>query len=108
MVRRAAHAAAVQEDLEGRTQVASARLQMHAVRIAVESLREDHSVEGSIEFDVDAHVRLLALHLQMLDLGAVVRGREGPWVVSTTVAAADTAAATTAAATQQTRRSVYW
>lgn len=89
--------------------MAGTRFQMHAVLIAVESLREDHPVEGSIEFDVDAHVRLLALHLQMLDLGAIVRGRQGPWVVSTTVAAADTAAATSpAAATQQTRRTVYW
>lgn len=107
MVRRAAHAAAIQEDLEGRTQMTGAGFQMHTVRVTVESLREDHSVEGSIEFDVDAHMRLLALHLQVLDLGAIVRGRQGPGVVSTTTAAA-TAAATTAAATQQTRRSVYW
>lgn len=107
VVSRAAHTAAVQEDLESCTKVTGTGLQMHTVRIAVESLREDHSVEGSIEFDVDAHMRLFALHLQVLDLGAIVRGRQGPRVVSTTAAAA-TAAATTAAATQQTRRSVYW
>lgn len=107
MVRRTAHPAAIQEDLEGRTQVTRAGFQMHTVLITVESLREDHSIEGSIEFDVDAHMRLLALHLQMLDLGAIVRGRQGPRVVST-AAATDTATATPAAATQQTRRSIYW
>lgn len=107
MVGRAAHTAAVQEDFKSGTQMSGSRFQMHTVRIAVKSLREDHSVEGSVEFDVYTHVRLLALHLQMLDLGTIVRARQGPWVVSTTAAAA-TAAATAAAATQQTRRSVYW
>lgn len=82
------------------------RLKMHAVRVTVESLREDHSVEGSIEFDVDAHMRLFALHLQVLDLGTIVVSGQGPGVVAATAAA--TAATTAAAATQQTRRTVYW
>lgn len=109
MVGRARHTAAVQEDLEGGAQVPSARLQMHAVRIAVETLGEDHAVERPVELDVDAHVRLFALHLQMLDLRAVVRGGQWPRVVSAaaTAAAPDQAAATSAA-TQQTRRTVYW
>lgn len=71
MVGRTGHAAAVEEDFECGTQVTGARLHVNTVRVAVEALREDHAVERPIELDVDAHVRLLALHLQMFDLRVV-------------------------------------
>jgi len=71
VIRRRAHAARVEEDLEGRAQVTGAWFEMHAMRIRVEALAEDHTVERPIEFDVHPHVRLLALHLQMLDLRGV-------------------------------------
>jgi len=77
VVRRGAHAARVEEDLEGRAQVAGAGFQVHAVRIRVEAFAEDHTVERPIELDVHAHVRLLALHLQMFDLRGV-RRRQRP------------------------------
>lgn len=63
MISRARHAAAVEEDLKGGTEMTGSGLHVHAVRVTVEAFREDHSVEGSIELDVDTHVRLLALHL---------------------------------------------
>lgn len=49
----------------------SSGLHVNAVRVTIEAFREDHSVEGPIELDVDAHVRFLALHLQMFDLRIV-------------------------------------
>lgn len=63
VIRRARHTAAVEEDLEGGTQVTSAWLHVNAVRVTVESLREDHAIEWTVELDVDTHVCLLALHL---------------------------------------------
>jgi len=53
--------------------VASTGLQVDTVRIRVEALAEDHTVERSIELDVYPHMRLLALHLQMLDLRSIWR-----------------------------------
>lgn len=63
VIGRRRHAAAVEEDLEGRTQMSGSWFQVDAVGIAVEPFGEDHAVEGSVEFDVDTHVCLLALHL---------------------------------------------
>ena len=70
----ARHAAAVQEDLEAGGDGAGARRQVHAVGVAVEALAEDHPVEGTVELDVDADAGLLALHLDVLDLGQVGLG----------------------------------
>lgn len=81
VIGRAAHAATVQENLECRTQMAGARFQMHTVSITVETFRENHAVEWAIEFDIDAHVSLLALHLQMLDLRTVVWRTQWPWIL---------------------------
>lgn len=86
MIGRGAHTAGVEEDLEGGAEVTSARFQMNTVRIGIESLAEDHPVERTIELDVDAHVSLLALHLQMLDLGRIGRG-ERPVLLGTSVRA---------------------
>lgn len=44
------------------------------------SFGEDHSVERSIEFNVDTHVRLLALHLQILNLRLIARLANGPLI----------------------------
>jgi hypothetical protein len=77
VVRRGAHAARVEEDLEGSAQVAGAGLQVHAVRVRVEALAEYHPVERTVELDVHAHVGLLALDLQVFDLRGVGR-RQGP------------------------------
>jgi len=85
VVGRARHAAAVEEDLEGRAEMSSAWLHMHAVLVAVEALGEDHAVERPIELDVDAHVRLLALHLKVLDLRIVGGGSQRPRIVSATM-----------------------
>lgn len=81
VIRRTAHAATVQENLEGRTQMAGARFQMHTVSITVEAFGENHAVKRTIEFDVDAHVSLFALHLQMLNLRTVVRCAQRPRIV---------------------------
>ena len=70
----ARHAAAVQEDLKAGGDGAGARRQVHAVGVAVEALAEDHPVEGTVELDVDADAGLLALHLDVLDLGQVGLG----------------------------------
>lgn len=85
------------------------RFQVHAMRIAVVALGEDHAVERTIEFDVDAHVRLLALHLQMLDLRAVVRSAQRPLFVGANFVAVTTAARGAAAAMrlQSVGHSVY-
>lgn len=53
---------------------------MNTVRVAVMSLGEDHSVERSIEFDIDTHVRLLALDLQILNLRLVARLANRPLI----------------------------
>lgn len=82
VVRRRAHAARVEEDLEGRAQMAGAGLQVDAVWIRVETLAEDHTVERPIEFNVHPHVRLFALHLQMLDLRGVGRRQRPIFFVS--------------------------
>lgn len=81
MIGRTAHAATVQEYLECRTQMPGARFQMHTVSVTVETFGENHAVERAIEFNVDAHVSLLALHLQMLDLRTVVRRSQWPRIV---------------------------
>ena len=54
---------------------------MDAIGVTVVTLGEDHAVEGPVELDVDAHVRPLALHLQVLDLRLVLRRRQRPGVV---------------------------
>lgn len=77
MIGRARHATAVEEDLEGGTQMTGSGLHVHAVRVTVEALREDHAVERPVELDVDAHMRLFALHLKVLDLRVV--GRRCQW-----------------------------
>lgn len=81
VIRRTAHATTVQENLERRTQMAGAGFQMHAVSITVETFGENHAVKRTIEFDVDAHVSLFALHLQMLNLRTVVWCAQRPWIV---------------------------
>lgn len=73
VIRRRAHAARVEEDLEGRAQMTGAGFEMHAMRIRVEALAKYHTVERPIEFDVHPHMCLLALHLQMLDLRSIGR-----------------------------------
>lgn len=73
VIGRAAHAARIQEDLEGRAQVASSWLEMNAVRIRVESFAEYHPIERTIELDVHSHVSFFALNLKMLDLRRVRR-----------------------------------
>lgn len=62
--------------------------------IAVESLGEDHPIERSIEFNINTHMCLLALHLQMFYLWHVGCS-QWPWIVrvATTSAAAAAAAA---------------
>lgn len=82
MVRRARHAAAVEEDLECGTEMTGAGFHVNAVLVAVEALREDHAVERPIELDVDAHVRFLALHLEVLYLRVVGGGAQGPRLVA--------------------------
>ena len=44
---------------------------MDAVDVAVVAFAEDHSVERPVEDDPDPHHVLLALHLEVLDLGHV-------------------------------------
>ena len=46
---------------------------MNTIDIAVEAFAEHHAVEGSVELDPHAEQVLLALHLQVLDLGHVGR-----------------------------------
>jgi len=53
---------------------------MNAVGITVVAFGEDHAVKGTIEFNVDPHVSLLALHLQVLDLWLIARLTDGPWI----------------------------
>lgn len=78
VVGRAGHSAAVQEDLESGAEMTGTGFHMHAVVVTVEALREDHSVEGTIELNVDTHVRLLALHLEVFDLWVVRCGSQRP------------------------------
>lgn len=56
-------------------------LQVHASRVAVESLGKYHTVEGSIEFDVYPHVCFLALYLQMFNFGAI-RCSQWPGIIA--------------------------
>lgn len=74
------HAARVEVDVEGGTQLTRSWSDVDAVGIAVVALGEDHTVEGSIEFNVDSHVRFLALHLEILDLGLVTRCADRPLI----------------------------
>ena len=52
------------------------------VDIAVEALAEHHSIEGSVELDPHSEQVLLALDLQILDLGHVGWLAVGPCVWS--------------------------
>lgn len=45
------------------------------------TFREYDSVERTVELDVDAHVRFLALHLQVLDLDGIRHGLQRPSLV---------------------------
>lgn len=45
------------------------------------TFREYDSIERPVELDVDTHVRLLALHLQMLDLDRVRHDLQRPGLV---------------------------
>jgi len=71
LVGRWCHSACVEVNIEGGAKLTRSRADVNAVGIAVVSLWEDHSVEGSVEFNVDTHVRLFTLDLQILDLGLV-------------------------------------
>ena len=55
---------------------------MDTVDVAVESLAEDHPVERSVELDPDSEEILLALNLQVFDLGHVGRLAVGPGIGS--------------------------
>ena len=74
------HAARVEVDVKSGTQLSRAGSNVNAVGVAVVALGEDHAVEGPIEFYVDPHVSLLALHLQVLDLWLIARLADGPWI----------------------------
>ena len=63
LVGRRGHSASVEVNIEGGAKLTRSRANVNAVGVAVMSRGEDHSVEWSIEFDVDTHVRLFALHL---------------------------------------------
>lgn len=67
----ARHAARVEEDFKCGTQMSSPWFHVHAMLIAVEAFREDHTVEWTIEFDVHSHVCFFALNLKMFNLRIV-------------------------------------
>jgi len=76
-----AHAASIQINVKGCTQVPWARGQVDAVWIGVIAFGEDETIEGSIKLNVDPHVRLFTLDLEYFDLGHVVLGLEWPVLV---------------------------
>ena len=61
----------LQRDVEGSLGLSQSGRNVDAVDIAVVALAEDHPVERPVEDDPDPHHVLLALHLQVLDLGHV-------------------------------------
>lgn len=75
------HAARVEVDVEGSAELSGTGTDVNAIRVAVVALREDHAVERPVELHVHPHVRLLALHLQVLDLRLVARRADRPRVV---------------------------
>lgn len=81
MIGRTAHAATVQKDFEGGAQMAGAWFQMYTMAIAVETFRENHAVEWTIEFNVHTHMSLFALDLQIFDLRTVVGCAQWPWII---------------------------
>ena len=80
LVGRGSHAARVEVDVKSGTQLPRAGSNVDAVGVAVVAFGEDHTVERSVEFNVDPHVSLLALHLQVLDLWLIARLADGPWI----------------------------
>jgi hypothetical protein len=74
------HSASVEVNIEGGAKLTRSRADVNAVGIAVVSLGEDHSVEWAVEFNVDTHVRLFTLDLQILDLGLVAWLTDGPLI----------------------------
>ena len=65
------HAARVEVNIESGAELPRTGSDMDAIGVAVVAFGEDHSVERPVEFDVDAHVGLFALDLQVLDLRLV-------------------------------------
>ena len=55
---------------------------MDTVDVAVESLAEDHPIEGSVKLDPDSEQVLLTLDLEVLDLSHVGRLTVGPGIGS--------------------------
>lgn len=53
---------------------------MNAVDVAVVALAEDHPVEGPVEVDPDSEQVLLALDLQVLNLGHIGGLGVGPGI----------------------------
>ena len=47
---------------------------MNAIGVAVEAFAEDHTIEGSVELDIDTNTRLLTLDLDILDLRKIWLG----------------------------------
>lgn len=82
--------------------------QMHAMRVTVEPLAENHAVKGTIKLNVHTHVRLFALHLQMLDLRIVGSGCQGPRVIAAPTYAITAATTTAAAGPWASGRSIDW
>ena len=74
------HSASVEVNIESGAKLTGSRANVNAIGIAVVSLGENHSVEWPIEFNVDAHVSLFALHLQVLDLRLIARLTDGPLI----------------------------
>ena len=70
----AAHAAAVEENLKAGRDSAGPRGEVDTVGVAVVSFAEYHSVERSVKLDIDPDAGLLALDLDVLDLGQVGLG----------------------------------
>ena len=66
-------AAAVDADVEVGLLLAAVLAQVHALALAVVALAEDDPVEHLVELDAHLHQVLLALHLQVDDLGDVGR-----------------------------------
>lgn len=81
VIGRTAHAATIEENLESCTQMAGAWFQMHTMSITVETFGENHAIEWTIEFNVDAHMSFFALHLQMLNLWTVIWCSQRPWII---------------------------
>lgn len=74
------HATSVEINIESGAKLSGTGSDMNAVGITIMTFGEDHSVEWPVEFNVDSHVRLFALNLQVFDLWLVTRCTNWPLV----------------------------